>query len=155
MKTYAERDGDDFILNGSKVFITGGINADMVIVCALTDKNAKKAAHGISMFLVDTSLPGFRKGRNLKKLGLAASDTAELFFEDCRVPKDALLSGEDGFNKGFHFLMHDLGRERIMVSVSAAIGIETIYEMTRNKMKTMEVDGIPKVKNQVLYRNVL
>ena len=74
MKTFAERDGDDFILNGSKVFITGGINADMVIVCALTVKTAKKAAPGISMFLVDTDLPGFRKGRNLKKLGLHVSN---------------------------------------------------------------------------------
>jgi len=148
MKTFAERDGDDFILNGSKVFITGGINADMVLVCALTDKNAEKAAHGISIFCVDTNLPGFKKGRNLKKIGLKSSDTAELFFEDLRLPKEAILNGEDGLNKGFHFLMHDLGRERIMVSVSAAIMIEAIYELTRAKMKETEIDGVPRTKNQ-------
>ena len=70
MKTFAEQDGDDFVLNGSKVFITGGINADMVLVCARTDKTVAKAAHGISIFCVDTNLPGFKKGRNLRKIGL-------------------------------------------------------------------------------------
>ena len=73
MKTFAEQDGDDFVLNGSKVFITGGINADMVLVCARTDKTAAKAAHGISIFCVDTNLPGFKKGRNLRKIGLEVS----------------------------------------------------------------------------------
>ena len=73
MKTFAEQDGDDFVLNGSKVFITGGINADMVLVCARTDKTVAKAAHGISIFCVDTNLPGFKKGRNLRKIGLGVS----------------------------------------------------------------------------------
>jgi len=148
MATFAEQDGDDFILNGSKVFITGGINADMVLVCARTDKTAKKAAHGISIFCVDTDLPGFKKGRNLNKLGLGASDTAELFFEDVRLPKEAILNGEEGLNKGFHFLMHDLGRERIMVAMSATISIEVMYEMVREKMKTDEIDGVPRIKQQ-------
>ena len=81
--------------------------------------------------MVDTNLPGFKKGKLLKKLGLHSSDTAELFFEDVRLPSSALLGGEDGENRGFQFLMHDLGRERLVVSTVCACGMEGVYEGSR------------------------
>ena len=91
IRTNAVRDGDDWILNGSKVFISSGWNADVVIVVAITDKNVEKQAYGISLFLVDTHLAGFKRGKLLKKIGMHSQDTAELFFEDMRLPADALL----------------------------------------------------------------
>ncbi|MBB6521235.1 acyl-CoA dehydrogenase family protein [Pseudoteredinibacter isoporae] len=116
MSTSAVRDGDDWILNGSKVFITNGIYADLVIVCAKTDPSA--GAKGISLFLVDTSLPGFNRGKSIKKIGQHSNDTAELFFENMRVPANALL-GEEG--RGFIYLMEELPRERLGVA-SQAVG---------------------------------
>ena len=117
IKTVAKRDGDDWVINGSKTFISNGFLSTLAVVVAKTDLD-KKAAHGTSLFLVDTRHhEGFHKGKVLKKVGQHTYDTAELFFEDVRLPKEAILNGEDGLNKGFHFLMHDLGRERIMVSV--------------------------------------
>lgn len=116
MSTSAVRDGDDWILNGSKVFITNGIYADLVIVCAKTDPSA--GAKGISLFLVDTSLPGFNRGKSIRKIGQHSSDTAELFFENMRIPANALL-GEEG--KGFIYLMEELPRERLGVA-SQAVG---------------------------------
>ena len=101
MRTNAVQDGDDWILNGSKVFISSGWMADVVLVCCVTDKTAKKKSNGISIFLVDTDLAGFKKGRLLKKIGRPAADTAELFFEDIRLPSSAILGGENGLNKGF------------------------------------------------------
>ena len=77
----------------------------------------RKRAYGISIFLVDTDLPGFKKGKLLKKIGMHSSDTAELFFDDIRLPSSALLGGDDGLNRGFQFLMHDLGRERLILAI--------------------------------------
>ena len=114
MRTSAVRDGDDYIINGSKTFITNGVHADMVIVCAKTDPSA--GSKGISLFMVDTSLPGFSRGKKIEKMGQHCSDTAELFFEDLRVPVNALL-GEEG--KGFVYLMEELPRERLGCSVQA------------------------------------
>jgi acyl-CoA dehydrogenase len=114
MRTRAVRDGDDYIINGSKTFITNGIHADMVIVCAKTDPSA--GSKGISLFMVDTSLQGFSRGKKIEKMGQHCSDTAELFFEDLRVPANALL-GEEG--KGFVYLMEELPRERLGCSVQA------------------------------------
>jgi alkylation response protein AidB-like acyl-CoA dehydrogenase len=103
MRTTAVKDGDDYIINGSKTFITNGWLADTVIICAKTDPT--KGAKGISLFLVNTSTPGFKKGKKLNKMGMKAQDTAELFFEDMRVPKSCLL-GQEG--KGFAYLMTEL-----------------------------------------------
>ena len=105
IRTSAVKDGDDYILNGSKTFITNGQHADMVIVAAKTDPKA--GARGISLFLVDTSLPGYSKGRNLDKIGQHSGDTSELFFSDMRIPASALL-GEEG--QGFMYLMREIGR---------------------------------------------
>ena len=120
LRTTAIKDGDEYVLNGSKVFITNGIHADMVIVAAKTDPKA--GARGISLFLVDTSLPGFSKGRNLDKIGQHSGDTSELFFSDMRIPASALL-GEEG--QGFVYLMKELPRERLVIGalgVAAARG---------------------------------
>jgi acyl-CoA dehydrogenase len=103
------------VINGSKTFITNGQHADMVIVAAKTDPAA--GAKGVSLFLVDTTLPGYGKGRNLEKIGQHSGDTSELFFENLRVPKSALL-GEEG--KGFMYLMQELARERLVIG---AIGV--------------------------------
>jgi len=120
MRTSAVKDGDDYILNGSKTFITNGQHADMVIVAAKTDPTA--GAKGVSLFLVDTTLEGYAVGRNLDKIGQHAGDTSELFFADMRVPAAALL-GEAG--KGFAYLMQELPRERLVIGalgVAAARG---------------------------------
>jgi acyl-CoA dehydrogenase len=93
MRTNAVKDGDEFILNGSKTFITNDVHADLVIVCAKTDPSA--GSKGISLFLVDTSLPGFSRGKKIEKMGQLCSDTAELFFSDMRTQANALL-GEEG-----------------------------------------------------------
>jgi acyl-CoA dehydrogenase len=115
LRTTAVLDGDEYVINGSKTFITNGQHADMVIVAAKTDPAA--GAKGISLFLVDTTLPGYGKGRNLEKIGQHSGDTSELFFENMRVPKSALL-GEEG--KGFMYLMKELPRERLVIG---AIGV--------------------------------
>ena len=115
LRTTAVKDGDEYVINGSKTFITNGQHADMVIVAAKTDPAA--GAKGVSLFLVDTTLPGYSKGRNLEKIGQHSGDTSELFFENLRVPASALL-GEEG--KGFMYLMNELPRERLVIG---AIGV--------------------------------
>jgi acyl-CoA dehydrogenase len=117
MRSNAVKDGDEWVLNGSKTFITNGVHADMIIVCAKTDPTA--GSKGISLFMVDTTLPGFSRGKKIEKMGQHCSDTAELFFQDIRLPADALL-GEEG--KGFVYLMTELPRERIGCATHA-VGI--------------------------------
>jgi len=138
MRTNARKDGDDYILNGSKVFITNGWMADCVIVCAITDPKAKSAAHGISLFLVEEGMPGFNKGRKLKKMGMKAQDTAELFFEDVRLPKSALL-GQEG--KGFYYLMNQLPQERLLIGIMCQAAAEFCFEETRKYVKERKAFG--------------
>ena len=131
IRTHAKRDGDDFILNGSKVFITNGIVGDTFVVVAVTDPSARSKAHGTSLFIVEEGMPGFHKGKNLKKMGLKGQDTAELFFEDVRVPKANMLGGE---NKGFYQLMKELPQERLgewhrSVAMPASISIIHINKL--------------------------
>ena len=123
-----EREGGDFILNGSKVFITNGIHADVVIVVAITDSKARSNAHGITLFLVEEGMPGFKKGRNLNKVGSKANDTAELFFEDVRLPESAILGG---LNRGFYQLMNELPQERLAIGINACAASEWMFEETR------------------------
>lgn len=125
MRTTAKKDGDEYVLNGSKTFITNGQHADLVIVAAKTDPNA--GAKGITLFLVDTKTPGFVKGRNLEKLGLHCGDTSELFFEDVRVPESAILGG---LGKGFFNLMNELPRERLILAVMAIAACEGMIDWT-------------------------
>jgi long-chain-acyl-CoA dehydrogenase len=138
MRTTATRDGDDYILNGSKTYITNGWHSDVVIVCAKTDPT--KGAKGISLFLVDAGTKGFTKGNKLKKVGMKAQDTCELFFEDCRVPASAML-GE--VNKGFIYLMNELPQERLLVADMALASAEACFEWTRTFVKDRKAFGAP------------
>ena len=125
IRTNAVRDGDDWILNGSKIFITNGMLADMVIVAAITDPG--KGAKGTSLFLVDATLPGFARGKKIEKMGQHTSDTAELFFQDVRLPASALL-GE--LNKGFVIMMTELPRERLGIAAQAVAAAEGAMALT-------------------------
>jgi alkylation response protein AidB-like acyl-CoA dehydrogenase len=136
MRTNAVKDGDDYILNGSKTFITNGNTANMIIVCAKTDTTL--GAKGISLFLVDTSLPGFSTGKPIEKIGQHSSDTAELFFENMRIPADALL-GEEG--KGFVYLMQELPRERLGCAVQAIGHAQGALDITCDYVKDRKAFG--------------
>lgn len=125
MKTRATKTADGWMLNGSKLFITNGQVADLVIVCAKTDPSA--GAKGVSLFLVDTSLPGFSRGKPIKKIGQHASDTAELAFDQLQLPSNALL-GEEG--AGFRYLMQELPRERLGVGAQALGAVEGALALT-------------------------
>ncbi|NLE79984.1 MAG: acyl-CoA dehydrogenase [Rhodococcus sp.] len=138
IKTRAVRDGDDWILNGSKTFITNGINADLVIVVACTDPD--KGAQGFSLFVVERGMDGFERGRNLDKIGMKAQDTAELSFNDVRVPGVNLL-GEEGM--GFLYLMKNLPQERLSIAVVAVAAMESVLEMTIQYCRDRKAFGKP------------
>jgi len=138
IRTSAKRDGTDWIINGSKIYITNGWLTDCCIVVAKTKTDAKRAAHGVSLFLVDADTPGFHKGRKLKKLGLKGQDTAELFFEDVRVPGSALLGKENG---GFYQLMEQLPQERVIIAVHSAAHCEAMFEDTRAWVRQRKAFG--------------
>ena len=136
IKTVAKRDGDDFIINGSKVFITNGYMCDLVIVCAMTD--ASKGSHGMSLFVVEEGMPGFVKGKKLQKMGMKAQDTAELFFEDVRVPRTALLGKENG---GFVQVMKELSQERLMIGAMGVASAEAVFEWSRDYARQRKAFG--------------
>ena len=125
MRTTARRDGDDYVINGQKVFITAGFNADLLLLACKTDPSA--GARGVSLILVETNSPGFQRGKMLEKLGCKAQDTAELFFSDLRVPASNLL-GEEG--RGFSMLMKELSQERLVQSIRAIASSEAALEWT-------------------------
>ncbi|HUR74070.1 MAG TPA: acyl-CoA dehydrogenase family protein [Sporichthya sp.] len=131
-------DGADWIINGSKTFITNGIHSDLVIVVAKTDKAAKHK--GISLFMVERGMPGFERGRNLDKIGLHAQDTAEMSFTDVRVPA-ANIVGE--LNRGFYHLMHNLPQERLVIAIGAVARAERIFASTLDYIKTRTAFGQP------------
>jgi alkylation response protein AidB-like acyl-CoA dehydrogenase len=136
--TSAKWDGSDWILNGSKTFITSGILADMILVVCKTDPDA--GHKGFSILVVEADMPGFSRGKKLDKIGNRGSDTAELFFSDVRVPAENLL-GEQG--QGFYYLMRNLAQERLGIAVNAAAAAERAYEITLDYAKTREVYGRP------------
>ncbi|TDO45374.1 alkylation response protein AidB-like acyl-CoA dehydrogenase [Kribbella sp. VKM Ac-2527] len=138
IRTTAVRDGDHYLLNGQKTFISNGILADLVVVVAKTDPAA--GAQGISLLVVERGMPGFERGRNLDKIGLKAQDTAELFFDDVRVPAENLL-GEEG--QGFVYLMEKLPQERLTIAVVAAAACERILEQTLRYVKERKAFGRP------------
>jgi len=129
-------DGEHYILNGSKTFITNGQLANLVIVVAKTDPNA--GSKGTSLFLVEAGSEGFVKGQNLHKIGMKAQDTSELFFQDVKVPKENLL-GTEGM--GFIYLMQELPQERLSVSLSAVACAESILEQTVTYVKERKAFG--------------
>lgn len=126
IKTRAVRDGDHYVINGAKTFITNGVHADLVVVAVKTDPD--QGAQGVSLLVVDTSTPGFRRGRVLDKVGMHGQDTAELFFDDVRVPAENLLGEEEGH--GFIQLMQQLPQERLIIAITAVAGMEGAVEQT-------------------------
>ena len=138
IKTTAVLDGDEYVINGAKTFITNGQQADLVVVVCKTDPNA--GAKGISLILGETNTPGFERGKNLKKVGMKASDTSELFFQDVRVPKENLLGGE---GQGFFILLKELPQERISIAIAAVAVAESILAQTVDYVKERKAFGKP------------
>lgn len=138
IKTTAKKDGDDYIINGSKTFITNGQTANLILVCAKTDPS--QGAKGISIMLVETDeVEGFERGRNLKKIGQPAADTSELFFNDVRVPAAALMGGEEG--KGFIQLMQQLPQERHIIGIQGIGMIQRALQETVEYVKQRKAFG--------------
>ncbi|CAM3111170.1 acyl-CoA dehydrogenase family protein [Prescottella defluvii] len=138
VRTTAVRDGDEWVINGQKTFITNGIHSDMVIVVCRTDPNA--GSKGFSLIVVERDTPGFTRGRKLHKVGMAAQDTAELVFEDVRVPAENLLGTE---GRGFVHLMENLPLERISIAVSAITAARAAYEWTKDYVFERKAFGKP------------
>ena len=143
VRTTAIKDGNELVINGSKTFITNGAMADVVIVVCKTDPEA--GARGTSLVLVGADTEGFRKGRNLEKIGMKAQDTSELFFNEARVPMTNML-GEEG--KGFVYLMQELAWERLQVAVSAVASMEAALEWTIDYAKERMAFGEPIINLQ-------
>ena len=141
VKTKAIRDGDHYLLNGSKTFITNGWHADLVIVVAKT--NPAAGGKGTSLLLVERGMPGFETGKRLKKIGLKAQDTAELFFSDVKVPMENLLGGEAFENRGFICLMEQLPWERLQIAITAISSAQAAIDWTVAYVKERKVFGQP------------
>jgi alkylation response protein AidB-like acyl-CoA dehydrogenase len=138
IRTTAKRDGSDYIINGSKTFISNGQNCDLVVLVARTNLDVSGSS-GTSLFLVDSTTPGFKRGRNLEKIGLHASDTSELFFDDLRVPESAILGELD---RGFAVLMGELQRERLALAAGGVAAAEGVLEETVEYVKERQAFGV-------------
>jgi acyl-CoA dehydrogenase len=139
VKTKAVKDGNDYVINGAKTFITNGQLADLVVVVARTNLTGR-GADSISLIAVETNRDGFRRGRNLEKIGQHGSDTCELFFDDVRVPQSNVIGTE---GRGFAQLMEQLPRERLLIAVGAAAAIETCVELTLTYTRDRKAFGKP------------
>jgi acyl-CoA dehydrogenase len=137
IRTRAVRDGDHWVIDGSKMFITNGVHGDLYFVGAKTDLTAK-GSRGISIFIVEKGTPGFRVGRALKKSGWLCSDTAELVFENCRIPAANLLGGE---NKGFYQIMRNFQNERMVIGAQAMGEAARAIEMTVDYVRERKAFG--------------
>lgn len=135
IRTKAEDKGDHFLLNGSKTFISNGILADLVIVAARTDPNS---SHALSLFVVERGMDGFERGSNMSKMGMKTQDTAELFFNDVRVPKENLL-GE--LNRGFYHMMHGLAEERLILACGNIANAHAAFDTTIEYVKERKLFG--------------
>jgi acyl-CoA dehydrogenase len=138
IRTTARRDGDAYVVSGQKTFISNGLNCDLIVVVAKTEPEL--GAKGVSLILVEADRPGMRKGRKLEKMGQHAADTAELFFEDVRVPASNLLGEE---NRGFAYLMQELAQERFVIALGAAAKLEAMFDETVRYTKERIVFGKP------------
>jgi acyl-CoA dehydrogenase len=136
IRTTARDEGDHFVLNGSKTFITNGFHADLVIVVAKT--NPEAGAKGTSLLLVERGMPGFEKGRRLKKVGMKAQDTSELFFDNVKVPKANLLGD---LNRGFIYLMQELPWERLQIAISGISAAQAAIDWTLDYTKERKAFG--------------
>ena len=143
MKTRTEKDGDGYVINGQKTFITNGQHCDVIVLATKTDPNA--GAKGVTLFTVDASLPGFSRGRNLEKMGHHAADTSELFFEGVQVGADQILGGE---GKGFFNLMNELPRERLILALGAVAACEGMIDRTVQYTQERQAFGQPISKFQ-------
>jgi acyl-CoA dehydrogenase len=134
IRTRAVRDGDSWLVNGQKTFITNGQNASVIVIVIVVAAKTENehGASGISMFVVTADMPGFSRGRNLHKIGQHAQDTAELFFENVRVPVEHLL-GE--VNKGFRYMMQELPQERLCISINCQARAEAAFALTQTCVK--------------------
>jgi len=146
MRTAAVEEGDEVVIDGSKIFISNGINADLVVLAA-RDPAVEDPYQAISLYLVESGTPGFERGRHLEKMGMWSQDTAELFFSRCRIPKKNRL-GDKGM--GFLMLMGKLQPERLVCALGAVAAAEGIIEWTLNYCKTTEVMGKPLSKSQAV-----
>ncbi|NQD68247.1 acyl-CoA dehydrogenase [Bacillus haikouensis] len=138
IKTTAKLNGNYYIVNGQKTFITNGIHSDLVIVACKTDTSANPAHKGISLIAIERGTEGFTRGRKLEKVGLHCQDTAELIFEDCKVPIQNLI-GDEG--KGFQYLMKKLQQERLVVAIAAQLSSEHVFSITLDYIKKREAFG--------------
>ncbi|WP_329347724.1 acyl-CoA dehydrogenase family protein [Streptomyces sp. NBC_01261] len=138
IRTTARRDGDEWVIDGSKTFITNGILADLVVVACKTDPGA--GHKGISLIVVERDAEGFERGRKLDKVGMKAQDTAELFFHEVRVPAENLIGQE---NRGFYHMMGNLPTERLAIAVSSLAAAERAYELALDYAKTRTAFGQP------------
>ena len=136
IRTTARPRRDGYLINGAKTFISNGQTADLVIVAAKTDPT--EGAKGISLFLVESARDGFRRGRNLRKIGLKGQDTSELFFDDVRVPADNLLGGE---GQGFALLMQELPQERLSLAIGAAAAAQKAFDITLDYVRERKAFG--------------
>jgi long-chain-acyl-CoA dehydrogenase len=140
IRTTAKKDGNHYVINGSKTYITNGQNADLVLVCAKTDTEVEPKWKGVSIILVEATREGFKRGRNLDKIGQDEADTSELFFEDVRVPITNCL-GEEG--KGFVYLMSELPQERLSIAVSAQASAQRAFDDTVEFTRDRKAFGKP------------
>lgn len=138
MRSTALQDGDDWVLNGQKTYISNGINADVVIVAAKTDP--QNNPHAMTLFVIERGMEGFERGRNLAKLGLKAQDTAELFFRDVRVPAENVL-GEP--HKGFYYLMEGLAEERLLGACGYVAAAQLSWDLTADYVRERKAFGKP------------
>ena len=143
LRTTARRDGDEYVISGSKTFITNGINGDLIIVACKTAP--EQGARGVSLIVVEGDRPGFRRGRRLQKMGMKASDTAELFFDDVRVPVANLLGEE---NRGFAQVMHEIPKERLSIATIATATTQKAFDITVAYVKERQIFGKPLVDFQ-------
>jgi acyl-CoA dehydrogenase len=150
IRTRARRDGDHWVLNGSKMFITNGVHADLVFVAARTDADAK-GSRALSMFIVEKGTPGFRVGRALDKMGWRCSDTAELVFEECRIPAGNLLGRE---NEGFYAIMRNFQTERLALTAMAVGHALTALSLTTDYVKTRQAFGAPLWDKQAIRQRL-
>ncbi len=146
LRTTAVKDGDSYVINGQKTFITNGIINNLIVVACMTDPKAEPRYKGMSLICVEEGTPGYNKVRKLKKLGMQSQDTAELFFEDCRVPKENLLGEVEG--QGFIQLMQKLQQERLVTAIGSVASMWTVLEWTKKYCQERVCFGRPIIKFQ-------
>lgn len=150
IRTTARREGDSYVLNGAKMFITNGVHADLYCVAAKTDPSGKPS-QSVSMFLVEKGTPGFRVSRALDKHGWRSSDTAELVFEDCRIPAENLLGGE---GRGFYAIMSNFQNERTVIGAMAMGEAQAAIELTVDYVRTRTAFGAPLWDKQAIRQKL-